>query len=269
MAGTKRKEPAAEAAVPTATAQPTMITPTVITNEILENRLLTGLGIQGGSQGSLTRCAIRLAEFRRRRRHHQQQQQQPLDDTTSTTNEAAADALIRQVQHAQAELTKLLVQTTFMLPRNIIHTTTTTTTIPQLQALVRDKRLELAQQLRVTACEREYETLAHLALTKHVTSRKVLLQELDKVSRECQETTIAIQQKQAETAVRQAQFQLLMQCILDLKHSLAEQPIQSDDNMMGVVPIQVDDTQGGHNGSETEAEEGQEEDDGALLYDDL
>lgn len=200
MAGVKRKTPsAAEVAEAPAPA----ITPTVITNEILQNRLLAGLGIKGGARGSLTRCVARLQD----------------------EDAAAADALVRELEHSQIEITKLLLtlQKNQMELRVVqkdtekFHEQTETE-----RAVVEGKRTELKQQLEVTACEREYDALAKLCANRHPTSRRVLQQQLDAVTEQCKQTKGELQTSKAQVEVRQAQFQLLMQCILDLKQSLTE-----------------------------------------------
>ena len=198
MAGAKRKKPTSEGSQPT-------ITPTVVTNEILQNRLLAGLGIKGGGRGSLTRIGDMLHR--------------------ADTDKTPADALIREFQHSQIELTKLLLKT----KRNQLElaaiqrdTAAIVEQTDQARTSLQHKRRQLTQQLQVTACEREYDALAKLAATRHPVSRRVLQQELDTCRARCQETRRALQTSRAETAVRQGQFQLLMQCLLDLKQSLTE-----------------------------------------------
>lgn len=188
----------------------TTITPTVITNEILQTRLLAGLGIKGGARGSLTRCVARLGD---------------VQHAAAESQEEAADALQRELEHQQIEMTKLLL--TLQRNQMELRVVQKETEACRKQAesertVVEEKRTELQQQLEVTACEREYDALAKLCANRHPTSRRVLQQQLGAVTKQCQQTKVELQTSKAQVQVRQAQFQLLMQCILDLKQSLTE-----------------------------------------------
>lgn len=181
---------------------------TELTSKILHHRLLIGLGNKGGAKGSLTKCVGRIGAVLRNP-----------DDLT------AKEAAVRELQHQQLELLKLF----WMVQRNQVELEAlrSSVNITKDQAseesiVVQDKRKELRKQLTVTACEREYEALAKVAATRHPTSRRALQQQLDRVSEQQRETEDAVKRTQKEVTIRQSQFQLLMQCVFDLKQSLQE-----------------------------------------------
>lgn len=203
--GIKRKVPAIED------------TTTELTHKILHHRLWVGLGNKGGAKGSLTKCVTRVGAALR---------------NASDQNKEAA---IRELEHQRMDLLKLV----WMVQRNQLELSalrasidTTKQQASDESVVVQEKRKELQKQLTVTACEREYEALAKLAATRHPTSRRALQQQLDCVSLKTRETEEAIQKTQKEVAIRQSQFQLLMQCVLDLKQSLQE-PL----DVSGVVEV--------------------------------
>ncbi|GAX26583.1 hypothetical protein FisN_21Lh048 [Fistulifera solaris] len=182
--------------------------PIEITPKILHQRLLVGLGNKGGAKGSLTKCVARVGAVLR-------------DPDNSTLKEAA----VREFEHQQLELMKLY----WMVYRNQIELETLNSSInitkqqaSEESVIVQEKRKELRKQLTVTACEREYEALAKVATTRHPTSRRALQQQLDRVLEQYKETEEAVKRTKKEVAIRQSQFQLLMQSLFDLKQSLQE-----------------------------------------------
>jgi hypothetical protein len=205
MAGVKREAPSAPVAAEAASS------PAVITNKILQNRLLAGLGNKGGARGSLTKCAFRLGDL-----------------SSSGFHQDKKDALLRELQHQKLEMTKLVLT----LQRNRIELETVRTTTEDYKqqtvtetAAVQEQRRQLRQQCAVTKCEREYEALAEVAAARYPTSRRVLQQQLDDLTTESRDTKAKVLAAQAETTVRQGQFQLLMQCMLDLKQSLLHEDV--------------------------------------------
>lgn len=200
--GVKRKAPGEEDEEDVTSSR------TELTHKILHHRLLVGLGNKGGAKGSLTKCVARVGTVL----------QNPDDATIK-------EAAVRELEHQQLELLKLF----WMVQRNQVELETlrSSTNVTKQQAseesmVVQEKRKELRKQLTVTACEREYEALAKVAATRHPTSRRALQQQLDRVSVQQSETGDAVKRTQKEVAIRQSQFQLLMQCVFDLKQSLQE-----------------------------------------------
>lgn len=214
---------------------------TELTSKILHHRLLVGLGNKGGAKGSLTKCVARVGAVLRN----------PEDGT-------AREAAVRELQHQQLELVKLF----WMVQRNQVELETlhSSVNISKRQAseesvVVQDKRKELRKQLTVTACEREYEALSKVAATRHPTSRRALQQQLDRVAEQQRETEDAVKRTQKEVAIRQSQFQLLMQCVFDLKQSLQEPldvPTGADNDAKTSAKEDND-------GEDEKAEEGEEE----------
>ncbi|GAX23267.1 hypothetical protein FisN_21Hh048 [Fistulifera solaris] len=191
--------------------------PIEITPKVLHQRLLVGLGNKGGAKGSLTKCVARIGAVLR-------------DPDDATLKEAA----VRELEHQQLEFMKLY----WMVHRNQIELETlhSSINITKQQAseesvIVQEKRKKLRKQLTVTACEREYEALAKVATTRHPTSRRALQQQLDRVLEQQRETEDAVKRTKKEVAIRQNQFQLLMQCLFDLKQSLQEPlDVSADDD---------------------------------------
>ena len=209
--------------------------PTIDSDDVIQNRLRMGHGIKGGTRGSLTRCAGLVMNFVK------QQHADPSSTTTTTatTSIVSRDKLIREFEHLQLEMTKWILTTNRNeqeLAAVQQHITTLQQKTVQEKEQVATKRAELQRQLHVTGCEREYDALAKIASSRHPISRKVLQQQLQ----QCQDTITTTQQelvkRKAQTAVRQGQFQLLMQCILDLKQSLNE-PLDDVQVAVAAAPL--------------------------------
>lgn len=194
-------------------------------DEAIEERLTVGLGNKGGARGSLTKCVGRLAA----------QDINPAD-------------LHREVSLVQLELHKLVQ----MRQRNEQETAQIESLEPQIQQeyeKVQQLRQQLTQASTAQSCLQEYETLAKLAFTRHKTSRKVLEAQLVALKEEYQTIIKESREATAQEAVRTAQFQLLMQCMLDLKQSLKE-PLEE------LVPSQSDEMVEETAGTAMDTEEG-------------
>ena len=167
----------------------------------------------------------------------------PKDATSATTPTPtvadAAQALTRELQLARIELKKLF----WMAQRqqkeleqlkneddethNNSEAATASTPITQERidterATVQQLRRELQRASSTSAAKNEYEQTAKLLCAQHPTSTAVLEQEIETLQTAVEQTRSDYRIAKAHVTWRQSQFRLLMQCMLDLKHSLNE-----------------------------------------------
>lgn len=273
-----------------------MATTTTTTDDTsLLCRLSLGSTSQSGSRGSLTRCAVRLGHF-----VAQQQQQQepppkegePPDDERATAVVVSSSTEVTEVVHelqlAQLELTKLFLQLEryqsenkeALLPQDtdeevdVSYQNDVTQQLAKERQSVQELRRELQQAQLAQSCLEEYESLAKMTSSRHPTSRRILQSNVQAVEAELKETQHKLGTLHGQLQVRRAQFQLLMQSMLDLKQSLqepleldeGEKQQQDDDSKM-----QIDDMEGTltTKKGEEKPEEGEEDDNDEALYNDL
>jgi hypothetical protein len=253
-------------------------------SESLQQRLAAGLGNKGGARGSLTRCAGRLGSLKRAFEDEEEDNNNnqetetnveksntdaspPEATTTTTTVAAAAELLSRELQLAHIEMTKL-----FLLARRqdveLEQLRGSSLTILQEQiaterATVDLMRRQLQQASSTVACQREYESLAKLASSRHPTARRVLQDQMDQVQAQLDQTQQDFKVATSHVEIRERQFQLLIQCMLDLKQSLSE-PLDS----MNPTDSGATDT-AAMEGVEKSNGDNDDENEGGALYGDL
>jgi hypothetical protein len=194
--------------------------------ESLHERLSAGLGNPGGARGSLTRCVGRFGRW-----------QASLPDETASI--AAAELLEREVEWMQLEMIKLAL--TWQRQQQEMHRLRDETRTLQLEmaheeSTVRALRLEAKQAVTTLSCLQEYESLAKIVLQKHPTSRRSLEQEQRKLQEQMEQTQRNLHTSNAQTRIRQAQFQHFLTALLDLKQSLTEteeEILDGDDGEIG------------------------------------
>jgi uncharacterized protein involved in exopolysaccharide biosynthesis len=90
------------------------------------------------------------------------------------------------------------------------------------RAAVEELLDQTKQAASTQSCLTEYESLAVLAVQRHPVSSRALQDQLKAVQDDYEETEKALAKATADVAVRNSQFQSLMQSLLDLKQSLTE-----------------------------------------------
>lgn len=253
--GTKRKEPSLNETPTFANTGSTI----ELSSTILHNRLLTGLGNKGGARGSLTKCVERLEAYLADVDYgaiDQQAESNPPgpnnnsppapsakedpilaeDGALSPSMPSSLSLLLRELKHQHLEMYKLVLLRE-RLGREIQsvkeRTDARKAETVASNEVVQQKRRQLQQQLTVTACEREYEALAKLVVNRHPVGQRRLRNELDKLNEDIALAKAQLNQARAESAIRKGQFQLLVQCILDLKQSLQE-PLDTTGNGIAI-----------------------------------
>jgi hypothetical protein len=221
--------------------------------EILQQRLTAGLGIKGGSRGSLTRCVGRLGLAAA---------------AEEDSSAAAVQALAREIQMAHVELTKLALMATRQ--RQELAALPAADSLDEEMAAARthvqELRRTVGQVTRTLASQREYEALAKLAAIRHPTPRCVLQENMTRVQADYEATLAEAATLEAQLAVREKQFASLIQCMTDLKQSLTEPlavdaVVTSEQESTKADVMEVDDV--------AAAKEKEDEDEEGALYEDL
>jgi hypothetical protein len=88
------------------------------------------------------------------------------------------------------------------------------------QQEIQDLRAQAVQVARTRKCWQEYETLAKLARQR--SPRRILQAKMEKANADVENTKKQLYKISAESKIREKQFHLLIQCMLDLKRSLGE-----------------------------------------------
>jgi hypothetical protein len=195
----------------------------VPTPEIYQQRLSAGLGLAGGARGSLTRTVGKLTDW-------QQQQQQQAAETTAKDagddGESSRDNLVRELQLMELEMTKLILmhqrQELELREASKMNDRNGDDELATNRAAVEELLDQTKQAASTQSCLTEYESLAVLAVQRHPVSSRALQDQLKAVQDEYEETEKSLAKATADVAVRNAQFQSLMQSLLDLKQSLTE-----------------------------------------------
>lgn len=189
--------------------------PPPLVTETLQYRLETGnIAKQGGQRGSLTRCAQKFGIF-------QSHWLAPQPDAEAI--ESSKQDLTQDLEYFKLELYKLL-----LLQKNLDAQVQMNQKAEQERQAeiekwsqdVQASQSEASHALETKLCFMEYEAFAKMTNEKHPQSIRALKDQLAKVQTE-------IQRYQAEEGVtdhllkvRGAQFQLLIQYMMDLKRSL-------------------------------------------------
>jgi hypothetical protein len=200
-----------------------------LSNETIQERLETGAH---GSRASLTKCATRYRTFLE----------------TIHADEADADAIEQSKQELEQELKLYQVEVHKMslsletAQRELTQLESagreTSTLIQEKQEQLVALRSKQSRSKQVWGFKEEYEALAKMG--NHRPSRAILEKRLLLTEKQMQMTIAAEQATKTQVEVREKQFQLLMQCMLDLKASVNEESSNQDDEEEedeGLVPM--------------------------------
>jgi len=191
----------------------------LLTTDLLLHRLHAGLGIAGGARGSLTKCAASSHS-----KTDLQLQQIELTKLWLTVQRNAAE--LKELEQQQAAST----------------TTASAQAQQQKQPSMAELRSELERLRQVQSCLQEYEALAKLTVGRHTVSETKLQSKVQQMEEETQKAVADLQQLRAACRVRQGQFHVLQQCILDLQQSLQE-PVVLQENELEQAAAQDDDVE--------------------------
>jgi len=189
----------------------------LITTETLQYRLDTqNFGKSGGQRSSLTRCAQKYGTFRAE-----------LSSATPDAEliEKSKNDLVREVELFDLEITKLILWQQ-NLERQARHNEVIAAerkqTIEAMQQQVDESRALANRSLEQRSCLSEYESLSRVINENHPTSSAELQKEIDQIREEISNLEEASAKKDEIIKVREAQYQLLIQYMMDLKHSLED-----------------------------------------------
>lgn len=191
------------------------VTPPTLNNETVQQRLLTGASIKGGARGSLTRCATKFGLLTAKLKTSEKE--------NNAEVEAIKEELKREVKLFRIEMHKWIVmvqsaekelQQSFSWEQKIA------ANVEKKQQEIQELRAQAAKVARTRKNWQEYETLAKLARQR--SPRRVLQAKMEKVNSDLEKTKKQLYETAAESKVREKQFHLLIQCMLDLKRSLGE-----------------------------------------------
>jgi uncharacterized protein YlxW (UPF0749 family) len=186
--------------------------PPPLTNETIQARLETGAH---GSRASLTKCALRYRALLEATRE---------EPPNPQAVEEAKSLLDTELQLYKVEFTKLVLKVTAIQQdlENLQQTSLELQSqIAAKKTLVQSLRQDVVKSKKVDGYKEEYEALAKMA--NHRPSRAILEKRLLLAQKQMQVAISTEQSLQEELDIRQAQFNTLMQCMLDLKASVQQE----------------------------------------------
>lgn len=196
------------------TALPTLIPPPLVP-ETLQYRLETGtIAKQGGQRGSLTRCAQKLGIF---------QTQLLASSPDAEQIESSKQDLLQDLELCQLELYKLILlqrNLDAQVRWNINAEQDRQTEIDTWSQAVQSSQTEAQQAQWTKSCFLEYEALATMIQDHHPQSSRVLTEQLTEMDHQIAELKHEESITQHMVKVRESQFHLFIQYMLDLKRSL-------------------------------------------------
>ena len=195
----------------------------LITTETLQYRLDTqNFGKSSGQRSSLTRCAQKYGDFRAQ------------VSSTTPDREVIAKSkneLVREVELFDIETTKLILWQQ-NLERQAIQNKAIDEErkrkIESMKDQVRESTAEATRSLEQRNCLSEYESLAKLINKNHPMPSTELEKQIGEIRNEISSLEEASEKKDEIIKVREAQYQLLIQYMMDLKQSLEEDGDDSD-----------------------------------------
>lgn len=214
----------------------------LIATETLQYRLDTqNFGKNGGQRSSLTRCAQKYGAFR--------------SELSSKTPDAEVIEkckmdLVNEVELFDLEITKLIL-CQHNLERQAKHNELVEAErrqkIESLRQQVHESREISNTSLERRNCLSEYESLAKVINENHPTSSTGLQKQIDEIRNEISDLKEGSAEKDDIIKVREAQYQLLIQYMMDLKRTLKED--EEDVNVQGVQgdkpqPMEIDNLYG-------------------------
>ncbi|KAG7357124.1 hypothetical protein IV203_001812 [Nitzschia inconspicua] len=213
--------------------------PPPITTEMLQFRLDTGNMLKsGGQRASLTRCAEKYGTY---------QTTLQATDPNPEAIETAKDDLQRELQLFELEMIKLILWEKGLerqIQKNQERILQREQDIATLQKTVTESSADAHHYLQTQTCLSEYETLAKLINDNHATSQEELQSKINSIQTERTTVDRQIIETEQTLRVREAQFQLLMQYMLDLKRSLKEDEEDKAEGKQGnlMTAMEVDES---------------------------
>lgn len=189
----------------------------LISTETLQYRLDTqNFGKTGAQRSSLTRCAQKYGSF-----------QAELHSKTpdSEVIEKAKNEMVREVELFDLELTKLILLQNNLERQAKLNEEAEAEREQKIQAMkekVNESRGLANKSLEQQNCMSEYESLAKVIHENHPTSSAELQAQIDEIRKEISDLEKKSAEKDEIIQVREAQYQLLIQYMTDLKQSLKE-----------------------------------------------
>lgn len=211
----------------------------------LHRRIEQGIAGSTSTRGSLTKCATKYKVFLEKLFSEQRD-----DNTLAEVIEACKGDLVRELQLYMMDMKRISARISVAAAESkemdkqlafVSHEISKETKA----FLDMQKKYPAAKQTRRQ--KEEYEALARIANTRE--SRRILEEKLEAANLEALKTEESQKELKEELAEREAQFQLLIQVMLDLKAGLRKTP---------AAPAAA-----------VEEEEGEEEEEGAIPMDTL
>jgi hypothetical protein len=202
-----------------------VVFPPLITTEMLQYRLDTGVITKNsGQRSSLTRCVQKFGNFQSKLAAASNNDDN--DNRPDTEDiESSKDDLIRELSLFELEMTKLILYQQHLETQIQRNNTSQHELVKQIQDLtneIRESTSKASRGREIQSCMSEYEALAKLINGKHPISCEELQNKIDLAKQEATRVDNEIIQKDKVLNIREAQYQLLVQYMLDLKRSLKE-----------------------------------------------
>lgn len=206
--------------------------PPLLVTETLQYRLVTGnISKLGGQKGSLTRCVQKFGTLQSELKSNNDSNKKNEDDNDNANEESESSSVqaTKQELAHELELYRLEMTKLILLQQNLQSQVELNqqakddreAEIEQLSQQVQESQDQASQWQETRKCYLDYESLAKLVNENPHPSRK-LKEQIAQIKHDIGE----YQKQEASTdqvlKVRESQFQLLVQYMLDLKRSLEE-----------------------------------------------
>lgn len=209
--------------------------PPLITAETLQYRLETGnIGKLGGQRSSLTRCAQKYGAF---------QVRLLAEHPDAEAIETSKQDLVRELELFELEMRKLILwqqQLERQVKRNQEQQQKRELEITMLSKQVKESSNQSKMAREIQGCFAEYEILAKLINDNHPTPIDDLQQQIDGMRSDVNEVGEETNTKDKILKVREAQYQLLIQYMIDMKRSVEEET--NDDQLEKPAPMEIQDS---------------------------
>lgn len=208
--------------------------PPPITTVTLQYRLDTGnIGKQGGQRSSLTRCAQKFGTL---------QFHLLTSNPDAVAIENSKVDLVRELELFELEMNKLILwqqQLERQVRTNQEVQQKRERELASLSQQVGESSRQARMALQTQRCFAEYEALAKLINNNHPTSIDQLQHQIDEMKADMAAVEAETNDKDKILKVREAQYQLLIQFMMDLKRSVDEDSI--DEASGKPAPMEVED----------------------------
>ena len=209
-----------------------------ITTETLQYRLDTqNFGKSGGQRGSLTRCAQKYGSYQTELllsgSTPDNGDDAENDNTTTNNIEKTKLDLIREVELFDLEMTKLILWSNNLetqIKRNDVIQTQRGKELIDIKEQVKESGIHATISSERRNCTMEYNSLAKIINDNHPISSIELKKQIDEIKLEISLLEDETVTKDKTLKVREAQYQLLIQYMLDLKQSLKEDDENDNDD---------------------------------------